>query len=88
MITSDDLAKAHTSPVVHLDGQGFYENHSQCVEYPRLTIVDRGRRGKPRKDVKFGRIFFVDGTECADLDAALTLLNAEPSAKPAREASP
>lgn len=77
MITLDDLKKAKFKAGFHLDAQGFYENHYSCTDYPRLGVVDRGPRGKASKTARFGRFFFVDGIECPDLDAVLTLLNAE-----------
>jgi hypothetical protein len=79
MISRADLKNAKFRTVAHLDGQGFYENHYSCTTYPRLQVVDRGPRGKPSKTAKLGRFFFVDGIECPDLDAVLTLLNAEPT---------
>lgn len=78
MITLEDLGKAKFKAGFHLDGQGFCQNHYHCTDYPRLGVVDTGPRGKASKTAKFGRAFFVDGMECPDLDAVLTLLNAEP----------
>lgn len=77
MITLDDLKKAKFRAGFHLDAQGFYESHYSCRDYPRLQVVDRGPRGKASRTARFGRFFFVDGMECPDLDAVLTLLNAE-----------
>jgi hypothetical protein len=76
-ITRDDLKKAKTRGTLHLDGADYYQNHYQCVEYPRLAIVITGPRGRKSKVVG-ARTFYVDGFECPDLDAVLTLLNAEP----------
>jgi hypothetical protein len=76
-VTLDDLKKAKFRQGFHLDGQGFYQNHFSCTDYPRLGVVETGPRGKASKTAKFGRRFFVDGMECPDLDAVLTLLNAE-----------
>lgn len=87
MITRDDLKKAHTRGTLFLDGEGFYQNHFQCVEYGRLTIVDSGparRYGTKKKgevERKHERKFFVDGMECPDIDAVLTMLNAEPQSQ-------
>lgn len=74
-ITRDMLKACHYSSVIHLDGQGFYQNRFSCAEHPRFTIVDTGSRGTPSKKHKFGRELFVDGEPCRDLDAVAAALN-------------
>lgn len=70
---------------MHLDGEDWYENHFACNEEPRLTYVDSGPRSRYRGGEadskikrKHKRTFFVDGMECPDIDAVLTMLNAKP----------
>lgn len=77
-ITKDDLKKANARGVLFLDGEDFYENHYQCVEYPRLKIVSSGPRGRASKANPHKRTYFVDNMECPDIDAVLTMLNASP----------
>lgn len=85
MITIEDLKKSRTRGVFFLDGDDHYHNQFECVEYPRLTVVNSGPRGvlprrrKPGTPTKHTRRYFVDGIECADLDAVVAALNAEPA---------
>lgn len=93
MITMDDLKKCTGRPIMFLDLEDGYENRYQCVQYPRLTYVYSGPRsrywGKPKRKKKgepapkqaHQRTFYVDGIECPDLDAVITMLNAEPVAQ-------
>lgn len=78
MITRDDLRRCTTRFSLHLDGQGFFENHLYVVEHPRLTIVQRGPRGR-RSGETFTKTFFVDGIRCDGLDDILARLNANPA---------
>jgi hypothetical protein len=83
-ITHDDLKKWTGRGVMFIDGDGFYSNHYQCNEEPRLTYVKSGPAGLYRKrkkdepERKHDHKWFVDGIECPDLDAVLTMLNAKP----------
>jgi hypothetical protein len=74
-VTIDDLKKACTRGILFLDCGDSYSNHFECVEYPRLKIVNTGPRGRRGKG-KHERKYFVDDMECPDLDAVLTMLNA------------
>lgn len=79
-ITMDDLRKWRCVGTMHLDFADHYENHAACTDNPRLTMVNsgpRGRKSKRKHEIKY----FVDGMECPDLDAVLTMLNSEPIRK-------
>lgn len=82
--TRDDLKKWTARATMHLDFEDGYSNHYQCNEEPRLTYIDSGPRSRywggeadSKVKQKHKRTFYVDGIECTDIDAVLTMLNAK-----------
>jgi len=55
-----------------LDMAGGYQNHYKSETYPRLSVVKAGAKGVHTTS------YYVDGIECADLDAVVAMLNVEP----------
>jgi hypothetical protein len=78
-VTRETLESWSARCLLRLDGDGFYSNHYVCNQEPRLTYVDSGPAGMRRKrkaERTHGRKLYVDGIECPDIDAVLTMLNA------------
>jgi hypothetical protein len=48
VITVDDVRAARFQAVCFMDGQGFYEQHYRCIEFPALVKTVRGPRGRQR----------------------------------------
>jgi hypothetical protein len=82
MITVADLkSNAQMRGVCFLDmGRKAYRNTFQSQTYPRLVVV---KEGGPRIDKlqQHTTTYFVDDIECADLDAAVAMLNTAPHPK-------
>jgi hypothetical protein len=51
---------------------GGYQNHYRSETYPRFSALKEGWQGQHTTS------YFVDNIECADLDAVVHMLNAEP----------
>jgi hypothetical protein len=51
---------------------GAYQNVYKSETYPRLEVVKQGAKGVHSTS------YYVDGIECADLDAVVAMLNTEP----------
>jgi len=74
MISMGDLlnnAKMRLVLALDMTGGG-YHNEYQSETYPRLTVVKDGAKGQ------YHTTYFVDDIECANLDAVVHMLNAEP----------
>ena len=73
MITMRDLlTNSKMRLAIALDLDGGYENTYQSQTYPRLSVLKSGRRGEHTTE------YFVDGEQCADLEAVVVKLNSEP----------
>lgn len=70
----DDLKKAHMRNIQHFHGDGFFGYVSQCVEFPRLSRLDKYI--KETKSVE--STFMVDGEAITDLDAAVLAMAQPP----------
>ena len=68
-MTLESLKAAKMRGVMFLDGEDFYENTYECLEYPHLTKVSRGPIaqvfGNPMKRAlpNHTTTFYVDGKE-------------------------
>jgi hypothetical protein len=74
MISMGDLlsgAKMRLTLALDMAG-GAYQNHYASETYPRLAVVKEGAKGINTTT------YYVDGIECADLDAVVAMLNTEP----------
>jgi hypothetical protein len=74
MISMGDLLSgAKMRLTLALDmAKGAYANHYKSETYPRLEVVKEGAKGQHTTT------YYVDGIECADLDAVVAMLNTEP----------
>jgi len=80
MITLEDLkTKSKFQGILFLDmDHGAYENRYKSQTYPRLVVIKSGSPHSPKVKQRHQTTYFVDGMECPDLDAVLTMLNASP----------
>ena len=75
MITLGDLTRnADFKMTLALDmAKGAYQNHYKSLAYPRFTVIKSG--GPAGLDRRYCTSYYVDGVECADLEAVLVRLN-------------
>lgn len=74
-ITMKDLTASHMKERAHLNGgRDWFGYIHQCVEYPRLSRLDKYLR----KNRSVESTWRVDGAPVADLGAAVTALNVPP----------
>lgn len=78
MITLGDLkTRANFRLTLALDmAKGQYHNEYRSETYPRLAVVKVG--GPAGLDRRYSTHYYVDGIECADLEAVIAMLNAAP----------
>jgi hypothetical protein len=83
MITLGDLkTRSKFRLVMAIDmAKGQYQNTYLSETYPRLMVVKSG--GPHALARTYDTTYYVDGEECADLEAVLAMLNTTPH--PARE---
>ena len=74
MISMGDIySNAKMRLVLALDmTDGGYQNTYRSETYPRLEVVKEGAKGQHTTT------YYVDGIECADIDAVVVRLNTEP----------
>lgn len=73
-ITIEDLKNSHTKEQAHFTGQGFFGYTHTCIEYPRLSCIDKYLKS----DRSVTRTWRVDGVDVKDWNEAVEKLNVPP----------
>ncbi|XYD08865.1 hypothetical protein R1A27_28655 [Methylobacterium sp. NMS12] len=78
-ITMETLQAGRLQHAGHGDAKDWFADFWQHTTIRRLSVADRApRRGRVPKSPAMGRIWQVDGADCASLDEAIKRLNVPP----------